>query len=87
MLLTMKSNEVINLDTLNKVHFIGIGGIGMSALAFNLISQGKKVSGSDKNNSKIIEQLINLGAKINLFHDENNISDDTDLVVVINSYK
>jgi len=82
MLLAMKDNETISLDTLNKIHFIGIGGIGMSALAFNLISKGKKISGSDKNNSKIIQELISLGADINLFHDENNISYDTDLVVI-----
>lgn len=83
MLLAMESNEtLLKLDNLNKIHFIGIGGIGMSALAFNLISKGKKISGSDKKDSKIIEQLISLGADIKLSHDENNISSDTDLVVI-----
>jgi len=47
-------NNIINLDDLNKVHFIGIGGIGMSALAFSLLSKGKKVTGSDKKTSNIV---------------------------------
>ena len=45
-------------------HFIGIGGIGMSALARILLQQGKIVQGSDNTSSKITQNLEKLGAKI-----------------------
>ncbi|MCX6990852.1 MAG: UDP-N-acetylmuramate--L-alanine ligase [Chlamydiae bacterium] len=45
-------------------HFIGIGGIGMSALARILLQQGKTVQGSDNASSKITKGLEKLGAKI-----------------------
>lgn len=62
------------MDTNYKtVHFTGIGGISMSALAKILLSNGYKVQGSDKNNSEIIDKLIKDGAKINIGHQKNNI--------------
>ncbi|NNM43137.1 MAG: UDP-N-acetylmuramate--L-alanine ligase [Chlamydiae bacterium] len=54
--------------TMKKYHFIGIGGIGMSALARILLGQGYSVSGSDQNDSAVIQQLKELGAKIYLKH-------------------
>lgn len=71
----------INLDTLKKVHFIGIGGISMSGLAEILIARNIMVSGSDANPSKITEKLINEGALINYGHSRENITEDIDLVV------
>jgi len=47
-----------------KVHFIGIGGIGISALARYYLEKGHKVSGSDLVSSEITQSLENLGAKI-----------------------
>ena len=47
----------------NKVHFVGIGGIGMSGIAELLINQGFEVSGSDLKNSEIINKLEINGAK------------------------
>ena len=47
-----------------KIHFIGIGGIGVSALARYYLAQGFEVSGSDVAKSGIIEDLRKLGAKI-----------------------
>jgi UDP-N-acetylmuramate--alanine ligase len=41
----------------NHIYFIGIGGISMSALAEIMLEEGIKVSGSDRNNSKIIKKL------------------------------
>lgn len=49
-------------------HFIGIGGIGMSALARILLEQGKLVQGSDSASTKITKELEKLGAKIYLGH-------------------
>ncbi|WP_326908226.1 UDP-N-acetylmuramate--L-alanine ligase [Sedimentibacter sp. MB31-C6] len=63
------------------IYFIGIGGISMSALAIVMLDEGCKVSGSDKNNSHIIDKLIKMGAKINSSHKKENITEDIDLVV------
>jgi UDP-N-acetylmuramate--alanine ligase len=54
-------------------HFIGIGGIGMSALAHILARQGYQVSGSDLNENHITEQLRKLGVKVYKGHSANNI--------------
>lgn len=65
----------------NHIHFIGIGGISMSALAEIMIDEGVFVSGSDRNSSHITDKLASLGASINIGHEEKNIENDIDLVV------
>jgi len=65
----------------NHIYFIGIGGISMSALAEIMLEEGIKVSGSDRNYSKIIKKLQAAGADFHLGHDSKNITDDIDLVV------
>ncbi|TAM77549.1 UDP-N-acetylmuramate--L-alanine ligase [bacterium] len=55
------------------VHFVGIGGIGMSALARVLIAQGVAVSGSDLNASPRLRQLRELGARVAVGHRAENI--------------
>lgn len=55
------------------IHIVGIGGVSMSALAELLISMGVKVSGSDKQHSKIAERLERLGAKITYEHKKENV--------------
>lgn len=62
------------------IHFIGIGGISMSGIAEILLTEGYEISGSDTNNSHIIERLKTLGANIYINHNKDNIS-DADLVV------
>ncbi|MFL3025533.1 MAG: UDP-N-acetylmuramate--L-alanine ligase [Candidatus Neomarinimicrobiota bacterium] len=57
----------------NKVHFVGIGGIGMSGIAELLLNLDFKVSGSDLNDSDIIKNLRSQGAKISNEHHINNI--------------
>ena len=54
-------------------HFIGIGGIGMSAIAHILVRQGYKVSGSDLAQNQLITQLQSFGAKIFQGHSADNI--------------
>ncbi|MFT4553027.1 MAG: UDP-N-acetylmuramate--alanine ligase [Chlamydiales bacterium] len=54
-------------------HFIGIGGIGMSALARILIQRNIKVSGSDITRNKNVMALEQLGAQLKLGHDSSNI--------------
>ncbi|HZK40164.1 MAG TPA: UDP-N-acetylmuramate--L-alanine ligase [Atribacterota bacterium] len=63
------------------VHFIGIGGSGMSGLALILLDSGYKVSGSDIASSKITSRLADKGAIIFKGHNENNV-ENADLVVI-----
>jgi UDP-N-acetylmuramate--alanine ligase len=68
----------------NKVHrhyhFIGIGGIGMGALASLLLKQGHRVSGSDIRENQIVIQLKQQGARIFIGHDTRNI-EGADVIV------
>ena len=59
-----------------KYYFIAIGGIGMSGLAKYLLENGYEVSGSDINDSKYIDKLRDLGAKVFIGHDEKNVPED-----------
>lgn len=65
------------------VHFIGIGGVGMSGIAECLLSLGFKVSGSDISNSPTIEKLRKAGARIFIGHRPSNLDHPT--VVVVSS--
>jgi len=64
-----------------KIHFIGIGGIGISAIARMYLAEGNEISGSDKSESTITKELAKAGAKIFYNHDAKNIPDDCDLVI------
>jgi len=63
-----------------KIHFIGIGGIGLSALGRFLSHFGHEVSGSDITNTFITKKLAKENIKVNVPHNKNNINDH-DLVV------
>ncbi len=60
---------------IKKVHFVGIGGIGMSGLVEILLNQGFEISGSDKSLSEITTRLNDLGVKIFEGHSPDNIKD------------
>ena len=68
-------------SSIKKLHFIGIGGIGMSGIAEILLDQGFKVSGSDRALSEVTERLQHLGAVIFEGHRASNIKNDVDTVV------
>ncbi len=57
------------------IHFVGIGGIGMSGIAEVLLNLGYVISGSDVKRSDITGRLENLGAKIKYGHDRTNLGD------------
>ena len=61
----------INLN--QKIHFIGIGGIGMSGLAQIMKNMGFKVQGSDMINSKNVERCRKIGIKIFRSHKKENM--------------
>ncbi len=64
-----------------KVHFIGIGGIGLSALARFLKNDGYEVSGSDTKSSPITQELVNEGIKVSCPQSVDNIDENFDLVI------
>jgi UDP-N-acetylmuramate--alanine ligase len=64
----------------NHVHFVGIGGIGMSGIADLLLNLGFKVSGSDLRESSIIMSLIDKGAEVHYGHKRENITNSDVLV-------
>lgn len=66
-------------------HFIAIGGIGMSGCAKYLLKKGYKVSGSDIEDNKYLKPLAEMGAKIFIGHDEKNIEDNENLIVVVST--
>ena len=63
-----------------RVHFIGIGGAGMSGLARIALSHGIKVSGSDAKDSNVVAALTALGANVSVGHKSEHV-DGSDLVV------
>ncbi len=64
------------------VHLVGIGGIGLSAIARILLAQGYRVSGSDPAGGAITAALAAKGAQIYPSHRAENVTSDTDLVVI-----
>lgn len=71
----------IDLEKIKKVYFIGIGGIGVSAIAKMMLKLGKKVIGSDVNISEITQALKSRGVLIYQNHQKENLSKNTDLVI------
>ena len=64
-----------------KVHFVGIGGIGMSGIAELLLNLGYRVSGSDLKESDITKRLASLGGSVVAGHRAENVAADVDVVV------
>ena len=70
----------IEIGLKEKIHFIGIGGIGMSGLAQVMKTMGFKVQGSDLVNSKNVERCKKIGIKVFKTHSRKNIKDSTIIV-------
>jgi len=66
---------------IKNLHFVGIGGIGMSGIAEVLVNMGYEISGSDINDSIATRRLQKLGIKIYVGHDASNVK-DADVVVI-----
>jgi len=71
----------INLQDIQRIHFIGIGGIGMSGLARLFLHDGKTISGSDRSASAITEALEKEGVNFYPAQVPDNITNDIDMVV------
>jgi UDP-N-acetylmuramate--alanine ligase len=72
---------VSRMGRIQRIHFIGIGGVGMSGIAEVLLNQGYQVSGSDIKASPSTNRLAALGSKIHIGHDQAHIK-DAEVVVV-----
>lgn len=71
----------IDINQITRIHFIGVGGIGMSALARHFLTEKKTVSGSDRSLSPLTKALDAEGVQIFGEQVAENISDDIQLVV------
>lgn len=71
----------MDITKVKKIHFVGIGGIGVSALAEIFLNKNISISGSDNTPSEITENLHKTGAKIYNKHAASNLEKDTELVV------
>jgi UDP-N-acetylmuramate--alanine ligase len=65
-----------------KFHFIGAGGIGMSGLALLMMKNKAIIAGSDQTPSEVVESLNRAGADIRIGHKGENLSPETDAVVI-----
>ncbi|MDP9267556.1 MAG: UDP-N-acetylmuramate--L-alanine ligase [Acidobacteriota bacterium] len=70
---------------IQRIHFVGIGGIGMSGIAEVMVNLGYKVSGSDLKHSAVTERLVKLGATIFEGHSAENIASAAPEVLVTSS--
>ncbi len=70
-----------NLSDIKSIYFLGIGGIGMSALARYFNSRGKKVSGYDRTETDLTRELSKEGIEIHFEDDPGQIPADIDLVI------
>jgi UDP-N-acetylmuramate--alanine ligase len=75
------------LQKKHKIHFVGIGGIGMSGIAEVLLNQGYSVTGSDLHDSEATARLRSLGARVSVGHHEENLAVNPTVVVVSTAVK
>jgi UDP-N-acetylmuramate--alanine ligase len=69
------------MGQIQRMHFVGIGGVGMSGIAEVLLNQGYSISGSDLRESLATDRLTRLGASIFIGHQASNI-EGAEVVVV-----
>ena len=67
---------------LRSVHFIGVGGVGMSGIARVASDLGMSVSGSDMHASRYTDQLVEVGIPVSIGHTAENLPEDLDVVVI-----
>jgi len=73
--------EPVPLGELGRVHFVGIGGAGMSGIARIMLARGTEVSGSDSAASAALDELAALGARVHVGHAAGQLGDADTLVV------
>ena len=77
----------MNLDNFKSIYFIGIGGIGMSALAHYFINQGAKVIGYDRSKTELTKELEKVGVEISYDENIDSLKDLQNIqLVILKSY-
>jgi len=66
---------VPEMRRIRRIHFVGIGGVGMCGIAEVLCNQGYDISGSDLRESSVIERLRSLGVRVEIGHHGDNVGD------------
>jgi UDP-N-acetylmuramate--alanine ligase len=74
-------DELLSADRLGRVHFVGIGGAGLSGIARIMLARGIPVSGSDAKESRVLDALRTLGARCYVGHAASQVADADTLVV------
>ncbi|MBT2588059.1 UDP-N-acetylmuramate--L-alanine ligase [Arthrobacter sp. ISL-95] len=74
------TTSIARLESLGRVHFIGIGGVGMSAVARIMVSRGVPVSGTDVKDLPVMRDLALAGARIAVGYDAKNLGDSQTVV-------
>jgi UDP-N-acetylmuramate--alanine ligase len=82
----MKTLLNVPFSNVKHIHFIGIGGIGMSGIAALFYELGFSVQGSDLKESSSVDNLRNLGIKVVIGHTKENIS-NSDVIVISSAIK
>lgn len=77
----MNTAEIVPATELGAVHFIGIGGSGMSGIARIMVMNGSTVSGSDAKESAVVDVLRALGARVEIGHAADNLGEADTLVI------
>jgi UDP-N-acetylmuramate--alanine ligase len=73
--------DPVPVDELGKVHFVAIGGAGMSGIARIMLARGVTVSGSDSAASPLLDELASAGARVAVGHAADNLGDANTVVI------
>ncbi|MDF9716558.1 UDP-N-acetylmuramate--L-alanine ligase [Nocardioides sp. ChNu-99] len=74
-------DDILPVEELGAVHFVGIGGAGLSAIARIMLARGVRVSGSDGAPSPVLDALAAVGARVHVGHATEQVGDADTLVV------
>ena len=74
-------DAVPHMHKVRRIHFVGIGGSGMSGIAEVLLNEGYTISGSDIASSKVTQRLESLGIQIFIGHKAENVAGASVVVV------
>ncbi len=74
------TTSIAPLESLGRVHFIGIGGVGMSAVARIMVARGVPVSGTDAKDLPVMHDLASAGARIAVGYHQDNLADAQTIV-------
>ena len=81
------TGDIRPFERRHRVHFVGIGGVGMSGIAEVLLNLGYDISGSDLQETDATRRLRSLGAEVHIGHDAANLAEALSVVVISTAVK